>query len=160
MKTLGIIAEYNPFHNGHLYHLYKAKEITKADYVIAVISGNFLQRGEPAIINKWARTEMALNTGIDLVIEIPFVFSTQDANGFAFGAVKLLDVGSRDSNSGYTVYHHRNATVVLSSRYGSAPYIPNMGDVRFHVNVVSEDSIDTIVQDLQEKFRMEEKERD
>ncbi len=91
MKTLGIIVEYNPFHNGHLYHLSKAKEITKADYVVAVMSGNFLQRGEPAIINKWIRTEMALNAGVDLVIEIPFAFSTQDANGFAFGAVKLLD---------------------------------------------------------------------
>jgi len=91
MKTLGIIVEYNPFHNGHLYHLFKAKEITGADYVVAVMSGNFLQRGEPAIINKWARTKMALDTGIDLIIELPFVFSTQDANGFAFGAVKLLD---------------------------------------------------------------------
>lgn len=91
MKILGIIAEYNPFHNGHLYHLFKAKEITRADYVVAVMSGNFLQRGEPAIINKWARTKMALNAGVDLIIELPFVFSTQDANGFAFGAVKLLD---------------------------------------------------------------------
>jgi predicted nucleotidyltransferase len=91
MKTLGIITEYNPFHNGHLYHLFKAKEITGADYVIAVMSGNFLQRGEPAIIDKWTRTKMALNAGVDLIIELPFVFSTQDANGFAFGAVKLLD---------------------------------------------------------------------
>ena len=91
MKILGIITEYNPFHNGHLYHLFQAKEITGADYVVAVMSGNFLQRGEPAIINKWARAKMALNAGIDLVIELPFVFSTQDANGFAFGAVKLLD---------------------------------------------------------------------
>jgi len=91
MKILGIITEYNPFHNGHLYHLFKAKEITGADYVVAVMSGNFLQRGEPAIINKWARTKMTLNAGVDLIIELPFVFSTQDANGFAFGAVKLLD---------------------------------------------------------------------
>ncbi len=91
MKILGIITEYNPFHNGHLYHLFKAKEITRADYVVAVMSGNFLQRGEPAIVNKWARTKMALNAGVDLIIELPFVFSTQDANGFAFGAVKLLD---------------------------------------------------------------------
>jgi len=91
MKTLGIITEYNPFHNGHLYHLYKARKITGADYVVAVMSGNFLQRGEPAIINKWSRTKMALNAGVDLIIELPFVFSTQDANGFAFGAVKLLD---------------------------------------------------------------------
>lgn len=91
MKILGIITEYNPFHNGHLYHLSKAKEITKADCVIAVMSGNFLQRGEPAIIDKWARAKMALIAGVDLVIELPYVFSTQDANGFAFGAVKLLD---------------------------------------------------------------------
>jgi len=91
MKILGIITEYNPFHNGHLYHLFKAKEITRVDYVIAIMSGNFLQRGEPAIINKWSRTKMALNAGVDLIIELPFVFSTQDANGFAFGAVKLLD---------------------------------------------------------------------
>ena len=88
---LGIIVEYNPFHNGHLYHLFKAKEITGADYVVAVMSGNFLQRGEPAIIDKWSRTKMALNAGVDLIIELPFVFSTQDANGFAFGAVKLLE---------------------------------------------------------------------
>ena len=91
MKILGIITEYNPFHNGHLYHLFKAKETTGADYVIAIMGGNFLQRGEPAIINKWSRTKMALNAGVDLIIELPFVFSTQDANGFAFGAVKLLD---------------------------------------------------------------------
>ena len=91
MKVLGIITEYNPFHNGHLYHLLKVKEITRTDYIVAVMSGNFLQRGEPAIINKWARAKMALNAGVDLIIELPFVFSTQDANGFAFGAVKLLD---------------------------------------------------------------------
>jgi len=91
MKILGIITEYNPFHNGHLYHLLKTKEMTGTDYILAVMSGNFLQRGEPAIINKWARAKMALNAGVDLIIELPFVFSTQDANGFAFGAIKLLD---------------------------------------------------------------------
>lgn len=91
MKTIGIITEYNPFHNGHLYHLFKAKKMTEADYVITIMSGNFLQRGEPAIINKWSRTKMALYAGVDLIIELPFVFSTQDANGFSFGAVKLLD---------------------------------------------------------------------
>ncbi len=91
MKILGIIAEYNPFHQGHLYHLSTAKKITQADHTIAIMSGNFLQRGEPALINKWVRTEMALKAGIDLVIELPFVFATQDANGFALGAVKLLD---------------------------------------------------------------------
>ena len=91
MKTLAIISEYNPFHNGHLYQLSKSKEITKADHIIVAMSGNFVQRGEPAIINKWARASMALAAGADLVIEIPFVFSTQDANGFALGGITLLN---------------------------------------------------------------------
>jgi len=91
MKTLAIISEYNPFHNGHLYQFSKAKEITKSDYILVVMSGNFVQRGEPAIINKWARADMALTAGADLVIEMPFVFSTQDANGFALGGVTLLN---------------------------------------------------------------------
>ena len=91
MKTLAIISEYNPFHHGHLYQFYKAKEITGADCILVVMSGNFVQRGEPAIINKRARTDMAISTGADLVVEIPFVFSTQDANGFALGAISLLN---------------------------------------------------------------------
>ncbi|MCK5768043.1 MAG: nucleotidyltransferase [Candidatus Atribacteria bacterium] len=91
MKTLAIISEYNPFHNGHLYQFSKSKEITGADCILVVMSGNFVQRGEPAIINKWARADMALAAGADLVIEMPFVFSTQDANGFALGGITLLN---------------------------------------------------------------------
>ena len=91
MKTLAIISEYNPFHNGHLYQFYKAKEITGADCILIIMSGNFVQRGEPAIINKFARTDMAISAGADLVIELPFVFSTQDANGFALGSISLLN---------------------------------------------------------------------
>ncbi|HOF02694.1 MAG TPA: nucleotidyltransferase [Atribacterota bacterium] len=91
MVTLGIIAEYNPFHNGHLYHLKKAKELSGAEYTIAVMGGNFLQRGEPAFWNKWIRTEMALAAGIDLIIELPFVFASQDARGFAQAGVRILD---------------------------------------------------------------------
>ena len=91
MKTLGIIAEYNPFHNGHLYHLQKSKEMTGAKYSIAIMSGNFLQRGEPAILDKWTRTIMALKAGIDLVVEIPFVFASQDARGFAHAGIQLLN---------------------------------------------------------------------
>ena len=68
-KVLGIIAEYNPFHNGHLYHLNKSKELTNSNYTIAVISGNFTQRGDTSIINKWDKTKIALDNGIDLVIE-------------------------------------------------------------------------------------------
>ena len=68
MNITGIITEYNPFHNGHLYHLREARNNTNADAIICIMSGNFVQRGGPAIIDKWKRTEMALNNGIDLII--------------------------------------------------------------------------------------------
>lgn len=90
MKVTGIIVEYNPFHNGHLYHLKKAKEITGADYIVAVMSGNFVQRGEPACMNKWVRTQMALQAGVDVVIELPVIYATASAEKFAWGAVQLL----------------------------------------------------------------------
>ena len=89
-KVLGIIAEYNPFHNGHLYHLKKSKELTNADYTVAVISGNFTQRGSTSVIDKWSKAEMALNNGIDLVLELPVWYSISSAENFANGAVKLL----------------------------------------------------------------------
>ncbi|OQP07886.1 hypothetical protein B1690_00925 [Geobacillus sp. 46C-IIa] len=91
MKAVGIIVEYNPFHNGHWHHLQETKKTTEADCVIAVMSGNFLQRGEPAIVSKWARAKMALAAGVDLVIELPYVFAVQAAEQFAYGAVQLLD---------------------------------------------------------------------
>ncbi|WP_129408224.1 nucleotidyltransferase [Marinitoga lauensis] len=90
-ESIRVIVEYNPFHNGHLYHLKKAKELIKPDYTVAVMSGNFVQRGEPAIIDKFSRAEIALNIGIDIVFELPFLYSIQDANGFAFGSIGLLD---------------------------------------------------------------------
>ncbi|HHY20854.1 MAG TPA: nucleotidyltransferase, partial [Bacilli bacterium] len=91
MKAVGIVVEYNPFHNGHLYHLQQTKVKSGADIVIAIMSGSFLQRGEPALVSKHARTKMALRAGIDLVIELPYAFSTQKAETFARGAVLLLD---------------------------------------------------------------------
>jgi predicted nucleotidyltransferase len=90
MKAVGIVVEYNPLHNGHAYHITEAKRHTGADTVVAVMSGHFLQRGEPAITNKWARTEMALRTGVDLVLEIPLVYATQNAEQFAFGSIATL----------------------------------------------------------------------
>ncbi|HHY74509.1 MAG TPA: nucleotidyltransferase [Bacillus bacterium] len=90
MKSVGVIVEYNPFHNGHYYHIQKSKKVTEADIVVAVMSGNFLQRGEPALVSKWARTKMALESGVDVVIELPYVFATQKAEVFAHGAVSLL----------------------------------------------------------------------
>ncbi|MCK5780597.1 MAG: nucleotidyltransferase [Psychrilyobacter sp.] len=89
MKAVGIIVEYNPFHNGHKLHLEKAKE--SGDLVIAIMSGNFLQRGEPGIYDKWIRAEMAIENGVDIVVELPVFFSTQSAEGFAFGGVDILD---------------------------------------------------------------------
>ncbi|MDB5084220.1 MAG: hypothetical protein JWN30_1106 [Bacilli bacterium] len=91
MKIAGVIVEYNPMHNGHVYHLNKARELYQADCLIAVMSGHFLQRGEPAIVSPWYRTQMALASGVDLVFELPVLFSTSSAESFAFGAVSLLD---------------------------------------------------------------------
>lgn len=90
MKVAGIIAEYNPFHNGHAYHIEETRKETSADYMIAVMSGNFVQRGAPAILNKYDRTRMALENGIDLVIELPVTTALSSAEGFAAGGVSLL----------------------------------------------------------------------
>ncbi len=91
MRTVGIIAEYNPFHTGHEYHIRKAKERSGADYAVVVMSPDFVQRGEPAVFDKYTRTQMALECGADLVLELPLVYATGSAEYFAEGAVKLLD---------------------------------------------------------------------
>ena len=91
MKITGIIAEYNPFHNGHQFHIEKAKEITGADYVVVVMSGSFTQRGIPAFADKYTRTKMALSCGADLVLELPVYYATGSAEYFAAGAIALLD---------------------------------------------------------------------
>lgn len=90
-KVLGIVAEYNPLHNGHLYHLNESKKQINADYSVCVMSGNFTQRGDTAIIDKWSRTEIALQNGIDLVIELPVVYSISSAENFAYGSMNILD---------------------------------------------------------------------
>lgn len=92
MKACGVIVEYNPFHNGHLYHLQTARQITHCDILIAVMSGNFVQRGEPACINKWARTKAALANGVDIVLELPFINVTQSASQFARGGIQILNM--------------------------------------------------------------------
>lgn len=91
MKTAGIIAEYNPFHNGHKYHIEETRKITDAEGIIAVMSGHFVQRGEYAICDKWSRAKMAICGGADLVIELPAVYSCQSAEYFAKGAVSILE---------------------------------------------------------------------
>lgn len=88
---LGIVSEYNPFHNGHVHHLQISKQLTKTDFTVAVMSGNFVQRGDSALVDKWTRAEMALKSGIDLVIELPTVYALSSAENFADGAVKILN---------------------------------------------------------------------
>lgn len=90
MNIVGVIAEYNPFHNGHLYHLTKIKELYPESIIIVILSGHFMQRGEPSMMNKWDKTEIALQYGADLVIELPFSFASQAADFFAKGAIQLL----------------------------------------------------------------------
>ncbi|MGL5658297.1 MAG: nucleotidyltransferase [Cetobacterium sp.] len=89
-KSVGIVVEYNPFHNGHKYHCLKAKE--HGDIVVAVMSGDYVQRGEPAFIDRWTRAELALKNGVDIVVELPIFYSTQSAEIFARGAIGILNL--------------------------------------------------------------------
>ncbi|MBR6531283.1 MAG: nucleotidyltransferase [Clostridia bacterium] len=91
MKICGIVSEYNPFHNGHRYQIEKSKELGEITHCVAVMSSNYVQRGETAVLSKWARAEMAVQNGIDLVIELPTLWSTSYAQRFAEGAVSLLE---------------------------------------------------------------------
>ena len=91
MEIIGIIGEYNPFHLGHKYHIEKIKELYPNSKIIAVISSSFTQRGDISILNKWDKTKILLDNDVDLVIELPFVYSTQSADIFAKGALKILN---------------------------------------------------------------------
>lgn len=90
MNVLGIIAEYNPFHNGHLYHLNESRRKTEADFVVVVMSGDFVQRGEAAVLDKWTRSRLAVECGADLVLELPFVYACNSAEYFAKGSIGIL----------------------------------------------------------------------
>lgn len=121
MRVLGLITEYNPFHNGHLYHLQKSIRVTGATHSVAVMSGNFLQRGEPAMLHKWARAEMAVASGVDLVVELPTVYACSSAEIFSFGSISLLDkMGVVDavcfgSEEGNLKYMNKIASVLVKS---------------------------------------------
>ena len=91
MIKVGVIAEYNPFHNGHLYHLNKVKEMFKDSYLILVLAGNFTQRADASIINKWDKTKIALDYGYDLIVELPFNVATSSASIYAKGAIDILN---------------------------------------------------------------------
>ena len=100
MKITGLIVEYNPFHNGHLYHINKAKELTNPDVLVAITSGNYNQRGDISIINKFDKTKAALENGIDLVVELPYIYTTQNAYVFGSKAVDILN----KLNTNYLVF--------------------------------------------------------
>lgn len=91
MKAVGIICEYNPFHNGHVYHINKIKELYKDYVIVLIMSGCFTERGEISLHNKWDKTKFALKAGVDIVIELPFVFASQSADTFSYGAIKILN---------------------------------------------------------------------
>lgn len=131
MNKVGIICEYNPFHNGHIYHLKKVKELYPDSIIILIMSGNFTQRGIPSIMDKWDKTEIALKYGIDLVVELPFAFSTQSADIFAKGSISLLKELKVDtlvfgSELNDITYLEKLASVGLSSEYEE--------EVKKHVN--------------------------
>ncbi len=90
MRICAIIAEYNPFHAGHAYHIQKTREISECDHVVCLMSGDFVQRGEPAIFDKWHRAQAAVRCGADLVLELPAIYALRSAEGFACGAVRIL----------------------------------------------------------------------
>ena len=95
-KVLGIVGEYNPFHNGHLYHLEQSKKMTSSNYTVAIMGGNFTQRGSTSLIDKWSKAEIALKIGVDLVVELPTIYSISSAENFAEGAIKLLSAFGKD----------------------------------------------------------------
>ena len=105
-RILTIISEYNPFHLGHQYHLNESINETDPTYKIAIISGNFVQRGEPSLIDKWTKTKIALEAGFDIVIELPTIYALSSAENFALGAIKIanqlkttyLSFGSENGN--------------------------------------------------------------
>lgn len=90
-KVLGVIAEYNPFHNGHAFHLNQSKKMLEISHTVAVMSGNFVQRGDTSLIDKWSKAKMAIENGVDLLIELPVLYSVSSAENFAEGAIKILD---------------------------------------------------------------------
>ena len=117
MNKVGIICEYNPFHNGHIYHLKKVKELYPDSTIILIMSGNFTQRGIPSIIDKWDKTDISLKYGIDLIVELPFVFATQSADIFARGSIALLKELKAD-------------TLVFGSELNDIKYLEELADIQ------------------------------
>ena len=119
MKILGLITEYNPFHNGHFHHLQQSRALTDPDLTIVVMSGDFLQRGEPALLSKWERAKAAVMSGVDLVFELPYQYAVQPADRFAKGAVRML------AETGVT-------DIVFGSEHGVSADFTNAASMTIH----------------------------
>ena len=118
-KILAVISEYNPFHNGHLYHLQKSKKMIDPDYSICIMSGNFCQRGDTSIMDKWSKTDAALKCGFDIIIELPVVYSISSAENFAEGALKILEAFD-------------DVTLSFGSECGNLDTLNNIADVLYN----------------------------
>lgn len=118
-KILAVISEYNPFHNGHLYHLQKSKKMIAPDYSVCIMSGNFCQRGDTSIMDKWSKAEAALKCGFDLVVELPVVYSISSAENFAEGALKILEAFD-------------DVTLSFGSECGNLDTLNNIADVLYN----------------------------
>lgn len=125
MEVIGIICEYNPFHNGHLYHIKQIKKKFPTSIIILVMSGNFLERGEVSLINKWDKAKIALNFNIDLVVELPFQFASQSADIFAYGAIKILTCLNVDK-------------LVFGSECNDIKLLTELADIQLNNNLFSE----------------------
>ncbi|SFM00266.1 Predicted nucleotidyltransferase [Gracilibacillus orientalis] len=146
MKACGLIVEYNPYHNGHHYHFQQAKIVSGAECMVAVMSGNFLQRGEPAIVDKFSRAKMAIQQGVDLVIELPYFYAVQHSELFANGAIKILNSLQVDSlcfgsehgeiDDFNTLYHfitehQKNYDLYLTEALNQGNSYPKANDIAF-----------------------------
>lgn len=125
MKVCGIVVEYNPFHNGHQYHIEQARKLSGCDVLIAIMSAHFVQRGEPSIIDKWQRAEAAILNGVDLVLELPFAYSTQSAQQFAHYATNYLKLAQID-------------TIVFGSESNNLEELKEIASMSINVNHLKE----------------------
>ena len=142
MESIGIIAEYNPFHNGHLHQITEAKKKSSIDYTICIMSGNFTQRGEPALFDKWTRAAMAVKSGVDLVIELPCVFTVRSAQDFARGGIRLLN----SLNVHHISFGSEHADLSLLEKVSAASLDPAITE-ELHSNLKSGQSYAAVLSD-------------
>lgn len=150
MKKIGIIVEYSPFHNGHIYQIKKIKEMYPDSLIIIVMSGNFTERGIPSIIDKWDKCEIALKYGIDLVIELPFVFATQSADIFAKGAISIL----KELKVDYLVFGSESNDIKMLENYADISLSKDYNN-EVKNNNKSKDNYPTILNKAFKKFNLD-----